>query len=173
MDRRQHPVLSVVPRYAVSCSPPLRLSDPPRNPGDQPGLRHDYLVDGLSRRQYDHLKTVLWTYYQGLHGALDPLPSGVGKGTAYDRITIKRHKPHSQPPPRAADPDEPDWHAVRLAQAIESMTVTEQRIVRMKILDKLTNAQIGDAVGHSERWVAGRWGNLATWLYYREQGLVE
>ena len=160
-------------RYAVTCSPPLRLSDPPRYPGAQPGIRHDYLVDGLYRSQYDHLKAVLWSYYAGLWGVLDPLPSGVGKGTDYNRLNTKRHKPESKPPPPASDLDEPDWRAVRLAQAIESLTVTEQRMIRMKIQLKLTNQAIGDAIGQSERWVVGRWGNLATWLYYREQGLVE
>ena len=149
-----------VSAIVIQCRPPLALSD-------------GRLMLGLDQPQYDHLHAVIWRYYRSLWGTLDPWSSGVGKATDYNRVNSKRHKPESMPPPRAADPDEPDWHNSRLAAAIESLTPTEQSIVRMKVSDRFTNRAIGDEVGRSERWVIGRWGTLATWLYFRERGLVE
>ena len=161
MDRRQHPILSVVAPLRVTCSPPLHLSD-----------GRDIL--GLSQDQFDDLEWLLTRYYRSTLGALDPLPTGVGKGTSFDRPGNKRHKPESMPPPKAADPDEPDWVMVRLADAIENrLTIVQQNLLRWRMLDKQTVAWCARAVGHDKDWVESRWGRMVTWLYFRAEGKLD
>lgn len=162
-------------RGGVHCDPPLRLSDPPRNPGDQPGLLHDILVYGLHKHQVDAFEFDMHRYYSGLWGVLDPLPSYVGKGTDYNRLNTKRRKPGSQPPPDAADPDEPDWKMVRLAQGVESLDALHQWFLQRRILDKwsLEKCAEHEYCRKTRRWASVTWGWLVTRLYYRARGLCE
>ena len=162
MDRRQHPVLSVVAPLVITCSPPLALSD-----GRE--------IAGLSRDQYDTLKILCHRYYASVVGALDPLPSGVGKSTSFDRPGNKRHKPESAPPPRAADPDEPDWVMARLADAIEHRLEFAQKLLLAYRLgeERRPVAWCASQMGQTEDWVRLRWGRLVTWLYFRAHGLVD
>lgn len=171
MDRRQHPVLSVVAPLVITCSPPLRLD------GDRAGKEHlrGQYVSGLSRDQYDTLKILCYRYYASVGGALDPLPTGVGKSTNYDRLGNKRHKPESAPPPKAADPDEPDWVMARLADAIEHRLEFAQKLLLAYRLgeERRPVAWCASQMGQTEDWVRLRWGRLVTWLYFRAHGLCE
>lgn len=161
MMSSRHPILNVVAPLRVTCSPPLTLSD-----------GRDIL--GLSHEQCDDLEYLLLRYYRSTVGALDPLPTGVGKSTSFDRPGSKRHKPESMPPPRCADPDEPDWTMVRLAEAVETrLTIVQQQLLRWRIHDRQTVLWCAQEVKHDKDWVEIRWGRLVTWLYFRAHGLTD
>lgn len=161
MDPRPHPVLNVVAPLRVTCSPPLDLND-------------GRVILGLSQDQIDDLEHLLDRYYRSTFEALDPLPTGVGKGTSYDRPGTKRHKPESMPPPKCAEPDEPDWVMVRLADAIENrLTIVQQNLLRWRMHDKQTVAWCARQLKHDKDWVEARWGKMVTWLYFRARGKVD
>lgn len=148
--------------YFVRCRPPLALTD---------GSGRS--ADGLTTSQYGDLKFFLKRYYDGLYGVIEPLPTGVGHATTFDKLGNKRHKPESTPPPRAAEPDEPDWLAVRLAQAVEALPIRTQCILRWRLYEGHSREWCAEQVGMSLDWVKSLWGPLVTRLYYRAHGLCE
>jgi DNA-binding CsgD family transcriptional regulator len=123
---------------------------------------------GLTRSERTQLQLELrryWWWVESGRRADRWLESGVARAKNYAAPATRHHRPSGGYAPVAAPVDETDAWLLRMDEVIQSLEAYQRQLVRWKGSDRpLTNAEIAQRWGCSERFVVSQWHDLALHL---------